>query len=101
MRNVLICFAFQAYTIPEYLKLRFGGKRIRTLTSVILLLQYILRNISVGSFIRHITDIRCYICRTLQYMKNINIMIKADKYKFNCILWLLRVLYNLPVCIKH
>ncbi|KAH3836198.1 hypothetical protein DPMN_109568 [Dreissena polymorpha] len=43
---VPVYMASGAYTIPEYLRLRFGGRRIQMLTSGMLLLQYIFRNIS-------------------------------------------------------
>ncbi|XP_045202821.1 sodium/glucose cotransporter 4-like [Mercenaria mercenaria] len=43
---VPVYIASGAFTSPEYLKMRFGGKRIRVCTSLIMLISYILRNIS-------------------------------------------------------
>nr|WLN44350.1 AAT10 [Sinonovacula rivularis] len=43
---VPVYVASGAYTMPEYLRMRFGGRRIRTHTAVLSLLVYILRNIS-------------------------------------------------------
>ena len=34
--------------MPEYLKKRYGGRRIRMYTSVLALIMYVLRNISVS-----------------------------------------------------
>ena len=34
--------------MPEYLKKRFGGRRIRTYMAVLSLIMYVLRNISVS-----------------------------------------------------
>lgn len=38
---------YQAYTMPEYLKKRFGGVRLRVLLSVLALVLYIATKISV------------------------------------------------------
>ena len=38
--------------MPEYLKKRYGGRRIRTYTSVLALVMYVLRNISVSKYLR-------------------------------------------------
>ena len=35
--------------MPEYLKKRYGGRRIRMYTSVLALIMYVLRNISVSA----------------------------------------------------
>ena len=45
-----IYLACGAYTIPEYLNMRFGGRRIRVYLSVLSLLIYILNKISVNLF---------------------------------------------------
>ncbi|XP_060581833.1 sodium/glucose cotransporter 4-like [Ruditapes philippinarum] len=47
---VPVYIASGAFTSPEYLKKRFGGKRIQVCTSIIMLVSYILRNISVNIF---------------------------------------------------
>ena len=49
MRHGLLIF-FQAFTMPEYLKKRFGGVRIRRYMSILALIMYVLRNISVSVF---------------------------------------------------
>ena len=41
-------FSLQAFTMPEYLKKRFGGRRIRTYMSALALIMYILRNLCVS-----------------------------------------------------
>jgi len=37
-------------TMPEYLRLRFGGRRIRVFHSAMTLIAYIFTKISVGTF---------------------------------------------------
>lgn len=39
---------FQAFTMPEYLRKRFGGKRIRMYSSFFALIGYVLFNITVS-----------------------------------------------------
>lgn len=45
--NIFLFFTFKAFTMPEYLRKRFGGKRIRMYCSFFALIGYILFNISV------------------------------------------------------
>ena len=41
--------------MPEYLRVRFGGQRIRVYLSVLALLNYVLAKISVSDFLLELT----------------------------------------------
>ena len=48
-RLIIFTLNVKVYTIPEFLKRRFGGKRLRIYHSLILQLSYIVTKISVCS----------------------------------------------------
>ena len=47
---VPVYMSSQVFTMPEYLRLRFGGQRIRIYLSVLTLLLYVFTKISVSLF---------------------------------------------------
>lgn len=55
MKNVNVLFLLQVYTMPEYLKKRFGGQRIRVYLAVIALLLSIFTKVAVSHITRHRT----------------------------------------------
>ncbi|KAL3879059.1 hypothetical protein ACJMK2_031373, partial [Sinanodonta woodiana] len=64
---VPVYVACGAYTMPEYLRKRFGGRRIRIYSSVLALVEYILTNISIeiysgAIFMRLILGWNLYLC---------------------------------------
>ena len=46
--NSWYCFSLQVFTMPEYLKKRFGGERIRVYLAVLALLLYVFTKVSVS-----------------------------------------------------
>jgi len=44
------CHSLQVFTMPEYLKTRFGGSRIRVYLAVLAVLLYVFTKISVSSY---------------------------------------------------
>ena len=60
---VPVYMASGVYTMPEYLKKRFGGKRIQMYLSVLALLLYVFTKISVSFIIKKYTlyQIKIYI----------------------------------------
>ena len=55
-RNIF-CILLQVYTLPEYLKKRFGGQRLQVYMSVLALLIYVFTKISVFVLIVSINDV--------------------------------------------
>jgi len=48
------CHSLQVFTMPEYLKTRFGGSRIRVYLAVLAVLLYVFTKISVSSYGSHL-----------------------------------------------
>ena len=59
------------YTMPEYLRERFGGQRIRIYLSVLALLLYVFTKISVRDSVTDKHDINILIICVMKYFKNI------------------------------
>lgn len=51
MRNNVSLASSKVYTLPEYLRLRFGGERIRVYLAVMALLLAVFTKISVSTFL--------------------------------------------------
>ena len=54
------------FTMPEYLRLRFGGQRIRVYLSVLAILLYVFTKISVSVYPRFLT-VTCDLCQADLY----------------------------------
>ena len=78
--SIFLFFPFKAFTMPEYLRKRFGGKRIRMYCSFFALIGYILFNISVCTMNFHVD---CYMSHYILKV-NTSCISKYFKSKIKC-----------------